>query len=135
LSSGFDGDDDGGGPEAAGGFADEAGVTDGGGIDRHLISSGREHSANIFERSESASDSEGDKDFAGGAGDDFAEAVAAVETGDSILIDQFVGSGFVVVASEGFGVPEDTKSFEANAFDETGSFDIQSSDDTNHGHK
>ena len=104
-------------------------------IDRHLVSSGREHSANIFERSQSASDSEGDKDFAGGAGDDFAEAVAAIETGDSILIDQFVGSGFVVVASEGFGVPEDTKTFEANAFDETGAFDIQSSDDTNHGHK
>ena len=104
MSTGFDCDDDGGGPEAAGGFADEAGVTDGGGIDRHVVSSGREHSANIFERSQSASDSEGDKDFAGGAGDDFAEAVAAIETGDSILIDQFVGSGFVVVASEGFGL-------------------------------
>lgn len=49
LFSGFDGDDDGGGSEASGGFADEFGVIDGGSVDGDFVGTCREYCADIFE--------------------------------------------------------------------------------------
>jgi hypothetical protein len=48
---------------------------------------------------------------------------------------QFIGAGFVVVSGEGFGVSEDSQAFQSDAFNEAGAFDVESGDDTDHGHK
>jgi hypothetical protein len=52
------------------------------------------------------------------------QAIAAVQAGNDIHIQQFVGAFLVILPSERLGIADDTEPFQVDALDEVWSLDV-----------
>ena len=92
VSFSIDGKDDALVAEAFGGFGNEFGTKDGGGVHGDFVSPGKEHFSEVFCRPHAASDGEGDGNFPGNGFDGLGEDGAVLVGGGDVVEDEFIGA-------------------------------------------
>ena len=134
IAAGVDGQHDALGAELAGGFVDEFGVEDGGGVEGDLVGAGLEHAADVARRADSAADGQGHEHLPGHGADDVDQGVAVVAGRGDVEEGQLVGALGFVGLGDGHRVARVAQLDEADALDDAPARDVEAGDDALGGH-
>jgi hypothetical protein len=111
--------------ELGGGFMQQCGIANCGGIERNLIAAGSQQRANIFNTVHASADCKWNREFARNRANDFVRRFTALDRRGDIEKYELVGTGTFVQGRKLDGIARIAQLHEVHAFDDAPVFDIE----------
>ncbi len=134
ASSGVDGDDDALRAELVGQPADQGGIEDGGGVQRHLVGAGPQQPAGVVGCPDSSAHGEGDEYLLRGTRHHVHHRVALVRRSRDVEKDELVGTFGVIARRQLHGIAGIDEVDEAHALHDPSGIDVEARDHTDGTH-